>query len=66
MNHAHALLFLGRTQEAKRIYLQRRGEKMGSKTWDQVVLKDLNDLEKAGLTSPEFARVPQLFAAPAN
>ena len=68
-NHAHALAFLGRAAEAEAVYLKYRGrilDEETKKTWEQVILQDFSDLEKAGLTSPEFARVRQLFAAPAN
>ena len=66
-NHAHALAFLGRAAEAEAVYLKYRGRKMGdNRTWEQAILQDFSDLEKAGLTSPEFARVRQLFAAPAQ
>lgn len=65
-NHAHALLFLGRTQEAEAVYLRYRGKKMypdSDTTWEQVILKDLNDLEKEGLSDPEIARVRALLKA---
>jgi tetratricopeptide (TPR) repeat protein len=63
-NRAHALLFLGRTSEADAIYLGNRGKKMASnsnQTWDEVILKDFDDLEKGGINSPEFARLRKLL-----
>ena len=64
-NHAHALMFLGRTQEAETLYLKYRGQKisLGSdKTWDQTILEDFVALEAEGLKSPEMARVQKLLA----
>ena len=60
---AHASLFLGQIQEADRIYRGHRGEvdADSKRTWEQVVLKDFADLEKAGLTHPEFARIRELL-----
>jgi tetratricopeptide (TPR) repeat protein len=59
-NRAHALLFLGRIAEADAIYLGNRGKKMDAEsdqTWDQVILQDFDDLEKGGVSLPEFARL---------
>ncbi len=64
-NRAHALLFLGRTQEADAIYLGNRGKKMetdSDQTWDQTILQDFNDLEAAGITSPEIPRLRKLLS----
>ena len=61
---AHAYLFLGQIREAEQIYRGHRGEVVDAKskrTWEQVVLKDFDDLEKAGLTHPEFARIRELL-----
>ena len=61
---AHAQLFLGQTREAEQIYRGHRGEMVDPKskrTWEQVVLKDFDDLEKAGLAHPEFARIRELL-----
>ena len=64
-NRAHALLFLGRTQEAEDIYVGNRGKKLDPQQddiWDEAVLKDFNDLEAGGLKSPEIARLRKLLA----
>ena len=64
-NHAHALMFLGRTQEAEALYLKYRGQKISpgsDKTWNQTILDDFGDLKGEGLTSPEMARVQELLA----
>ena len=54
-NHAHALLFLGRTQEADNLYLNYRGQKIGDKTWQQVILEDFDALEKENVPPPAAA-----------
>ena len=63
-NRAHALLFLGRTQEAEAIYLQHRGEKMGAnsdKKWEESILEDFKALEKEHITHPEMTRIQKLL-----
>ena len=45
-NHAHALLFLGRTKDAEDLYLGYLGRKIGDKTWQQTILEDFDALEK--------------------
>jgi hypothetical protein len=63
---AHAYLFLGQTREAEQIYRGHRGEKEAAppnRTWEQIVLKDFDDLQKAGLANPEFARIRERLAA---
>ena len=66
-NRAHALLFLGRAKEAEAIYLGHRGENVFSNSdekWETAILGDFDDLEKAGLTNPEIARIRALLKAP--
>ncbi len=61
---AHAYLFLGQIREAEEIYRGQRGkveEAKPKRTWEQVVLKDFDDLEKVGLAHPEFARIRELL-----
>jgi tetratricopeptide (TPR) repeat protein len=62
-NHAHALLFLGRTEEARQIYGKYVGQKIPgtNKSWEQVILEDFDDLEKNGLKSPEFAKIREML-----
>jgi len=65
-NRAHALLLLGRTQEADAIYLGNRGKKMetdSDTTWEQTILKDFDDLEAAGITNPEIPRLRKLLSS---
>jgi hypothetical protein len=49
-NRAHALMMLGRTAEAKAIYMAHKGEKIGSRVWEQVIADDFAELRKAGIT----------------
>ena len=62
-NRAHALMFLGRTDEARAIYLRYRAEQdlPGHRSWDEVVLEDFAELRKAGLTRPLMDEIETLF-----
>ena len=61
-NRAHALLLLGRYDEAKAIYLQYAKEDLGNgKTFAQTVLEDFDALEEAGITHPDMARIRRLL-----
>jgi Flp pilus assembly protein TadD len=52
-NLAHALMFLGRTEEATALYLQYRGKTtFEGTTWEQSVLDDFTKLRAAGLANP--------------
>jgi tetratricopeptide (TPR) repeat protein len=62
INHAHALMFMDRTEEAKAAYLAHRGEKIGNKTWEQVIAEDFAELRKAGITHPFMAEIEQALA----
>ena len=57
---AHACLLLGKTTEAQAIYMANRGKAIeggAKRTWEQIILQDFDDLEKAGIKSAEFAGV---------
>jgi hypothetical protein len=64
-NQAHALLFLRRTAEAEKIYRGNIGKPVelnGKKqTWEQVILDDFDQLEKDGISSPQFNRVREIL-----
>ena len=61
-NRAHALLFLGRIDEARKIYLDHRGEKtLDDKIWEVAVREDFAELRKAGLTNPLMDEIEKLF-----
>ncbi len=64
-NRAHALMFLGRTDEARALYLKYRGQKnvSGGKVWEAVVLDDFAQLKKAGLTNPLMDEIEKLFSS---
>jgi tetratricopeptide (TPR) repeat protein len=63
-NRAHALMFLGRVDEARTIYLRNRGEKgQDGKPWETVVLEDFAEMRKAGLTHPLMDEIEKRFAA---
>ena len=59
---ADALMFLGRIDEARAIFLKYRGQKLGSgQTWEAVVLEDFSHFRQAGLTSPLMAEIEKQF-----
>jgi hypothetical protein len=46
------------------IYLRHGKRKTGAnsrQTWNQIILRDFDDLEKADLTNPEIARIRELL-----
>ncbi len=62
-------MFLGRTDEARTIYLAHRGQKAFSykdELWEKAVLDDFAALRKAGLSSPLMDEIQKLFARPAG
>jgi tetratricopeptide (TPR) repeat protein len=63
-NRAHALMFLGRVDEARALYLRYRGEKKveGEKSWETVVLDDFAGLRRAGLTHPLMDEIESKFS----
>jgi tetratricopeptide (TPR) repeat protein len=67
-NRAHALMFLGRLQEAKAVYLRYRGAKnvQSDKDWDTVILDDFAELRKAGLAHPLMGEIERLFTQQAQ
>jgi tetratricopeptide (TPR) repeat protein len=64
-NRAHALMFLGRTDEARALYLKYRGVKdvTDGKPWIAVILEDFADLRKKGLTNPLMDEIEKLFTS---
>jgi hypothetical protein len=64
-NRAHALMFLGRVDEARLLYLAHRGEKTGDdKIWEDDIREDFATLRKAGLTKPLMDEIEKAFGAP--
>jgi tetratricopeptide (TPR) repeat protein len=64
MNRAHALMFLGRVDEARALYLRLRSEKNveDEKSGETVILEDFAELRKAGLTHPLMDEIEKQFA----
>lgn len=64
VNRAHALMFLGRLDEARVFYLRHRGEKrvQGDKSWEAVVLEDFAQLRKAALSQPLMDEIESTFS----
>jgi TPR repeat protein len=63
-NRAHALMFLGRREESKALYLAHRGKPMSgqdARRWEFVIAKDFAEFRKAGLTHPMMAEIEQEF-----
>ena len=63
-NRAHALMLLGRIEEARKIYLRYRGAKnvIAEKSWEAIVLEDLAELRKAGIAHPLMDEVEAKLA----
>jgi tetratricopeptide (TPR) repeat protein len=57
LNRAHALLFLGRVDEAIGIYTKHSGEQVNGKVWQDAVRGDFGTLEQQGLNNPQFQRI---------
>jgi tetratricopeptide (TPR) repeat protein len=63
-NRAHALMFLGRIDEARDLYLKYRGRQIPEakgNTWEAVVLGDFAEFRKAGLSSSLMDEVDKKF-----
>lgn len=61
-NRAHALMFLGKVDQAREIYLRYRGQKSnGDKLWEADVKDDFADLRKHGLTNPLMDEIEKVF-----
>jgi tetratricopeptide (TPR) repeat protein len=58
-NRAHALMFLGREDEARALYLKYRATQkaQGDRTWNDIVRVDFAELRKAGHTHPLMAEI---------
>jgi tetratricopeptide (TPR) repeat protein len=63
-NLAHALLFQGKYDEAKAIYLKYKDQPYPlepEKTFGELFLKDLDELEKAGITHSDMTKIKALL-----
>ena len=62
-NRAHALLFLGRTEEAIAACIEHKGETISNQgKWEEVILKDFAEFQSRGLDHPKFQAVAQALA----
>ncbi|HLC08611.1 MAG TPA: tetratricopeptide repeat protein, partial [Methyloceanibacter sp.] len=63
-NRAHALMFLGRVDEARALYLQYRRTKnvQDEKSWETAILEDFAELRKAGLINPLMDEIEKQFS----
>jgi tetratricopeptide (TPR) repeat protein len=65
INRAHALMFLGHTDEARALYLKYRDQTNveNGKSWSAIVLGDFVILRKAGLANPLMDEIEKLFTS---
>jgi len=60
INRAHALMFLGRGEESKALYLAHKGKPVSeqdARLWEHVIAEDFAEFRKAGLTHPMMAHI---------
>jgi tetratricopeptide (TPR) repeat protein len=64
MNRAHALMFLGRVDEARTLYLKFRGKQkvQDDRSWETIVLKDFAELRRAGLTHSLMLEIEKVLS----
>jgi hypothetical protein len=58
-NRAHALMYLGRSEDARAVYVANKDKPTGSsrKPWQDVIAEDFAELRKAGLAHPQMAEI---------
>ena len=58
-------MFLGRTDEARALYLKYRGQKVNDQgdIWEAFVLADFTEFRKAGLASSLMDEIGKLFTS---
>ena len=64
-NRAHALMFLGRVDEARALYLRYRGNKVKNDgtLWESIILNDFAVLRKAERADPLMNEIEERFAS---
>lgn len=63
LNRAHALLFLGRVDEARAVYLGHKGEFIdGSRKWETTVVEDFHEFRSRGLDHPQITSIEEALA----
>jgi tetratricopeptide (TPR) repeat protein len=66
-NRAHALMYLGRTSEARDLYIKYMGHSIGSDSiWDREILDDFRQLIDAGRKQPLMSEITTLITTAAN
>ena len=58
---AHAMMFIGREDEAEKLYLHYRGQKIGDDLWESAVVANFNKYRQAGRSHPLMDKVERLF-----
>jgi tetratricopeptide (TPR) repeat protein len=63
LNRAHALMFLGDTDEARALYLRYQGQRnvVGNKSWEQAIVADFAELQAKGITHPLMVEIEASF-----
>jgi hypothetical protein len=60
-NRAHALMFLGRTADAREEYLAHTGTKLNQRPWEKAIVDDFQSLRESGNEHPLMTEIEQLF-----
>jgi hypothetical protein len=59
-NRVHALMFVGRGEESKALYLAHKGNPLSeqdARLWERIIVEDFAEFRKAGLTHPMMADI---------
>jgi TPR repeat protein len=59
-NRVHALMFVGRGEESKALYLAHKGKPLSeqdARLWERIIVEDFAEFRKAGLTHPMMADI---------
>jgi hypothetical protein len=59
-NRAHALMFLGRGEDSKALYLAHKGKPLteqDARLWESIIVEDFAEFRKAGLTHSMMADI---------
>jgi tetratricopeptide (TPR) repeat protein len=59
---AHALMFLRQDNDARTLFLQHRGKKIGDSSWEVAILQDFDEQRKAGHSRPLMDEIKKQFA----
>jgi tetratricopeptide (TPR) repeat protein len=63
-NKAHALMFLGREEEARALYLKYKGHSINNGTafWENAILQDFAAFKKHGFNSPQMKPIEETLS----